>query len=528
MKTLKKTWLRDVLLITLIYFLIHGFILVLTGTFHDDWLSYFMDVTTKDMEGFESGRPYYSYIIELVWNLPGYSYRILVFITYWIIYILTYGTLSYVKGVTRWDALLITIIVIAVPVNDARVLLANYPYALGMMFFYWASFMLTKSISHLNTLGTRLIILLLYALSFTLNSNLVLYGLVLLYLVLAIGFRRIIAISDFIILPIAFYFFNRWFFPVYGAYVDYNLVTFDRIVWAIKSLPEILRNTAISFLRYEFSDIHLVWIALFICTVFLCIEYYLGNRKAHDLKKSQTSKTHQHPNPVNDDTKIENSSPTIFFFGIISLIAGLFPYVVVRQNPDISMVGIQGRDSMQIGLGIALIIYGALNRRMRIGIITFIVVVGIFHFNSWYLNYQTEWYRQLSFQKEVIEIDAIQSGGNFIVDCKNTSSIGDRRFYTWSGNAVAVTGKRNVFMLNGDNDAAILENKKVMELILTHYPMYRDYTMDHLTIDGKMEFNCEISKHDTIRLKFNELFHQDAFNQEIDTIGTMSYSSYTN
>ena len=79
-------WLRDLLLISIVCLLIHGSMLILTGTFHDDWLSFFHDARTKLMEGYESGRPYYSLIIMMIWNLPGYGYRILAFLTYWAAY----------------------------------------------------------------------------------------------------------------------------------------------------------------------------------------------------------------------------------------------------------------------------------------------------------------------------------------------------------------------------------------------------------------------------------------------------------
>ena len=119
----EKAWLRDVIIISVIYILIHGFILILTGTFHDDWLSFFKETVTKDMEGFESGRPYYSFVIEAVWNLPGYGYRILAFITYWISYFLIYASFCRITFVRRSEVVLITLICMAALVNDAGGLL---------------------------------------------------------------------------------------------------------------------------------------------------------------------------------------------------------------------------------------------------------------------------------------------------------------------------------------------------------------------------------------------------------------------
>ncbi len=513
----EKTWLRDIIIISITYILIHGFMLILTGTFHDDWLSFFKDTVTKDMEGLESGRPYYSFVIEVVWNLPGYGYRILAFITYWISYLLIYATFYRITCNHRSEAVLITLICMAVPVNDARVLLANYPYGLGMMLFYAGLCLLAGNIRKLQMVPIRAVILGLFFLSFTLNSNLVLYGVVILYLMVVFKIRYIYKYLDFIFLPVAFYLLNHQLFPVYGAYANYNVVTIDKLKWAVLSIPVILADTLVTFIKLICPNNTRCWITIFISLIAL-----MTGRSVLKLffDKSNAETIY----PVEDE-KTLGSRSLAFLFGIVTLIAGVFPYAVVRQDTHIAFTGIQGRDSIQAGLGLALMLIGGVNKKIRAGVVAFILVAGVFHFNTWYLNYQMEWYRQLFFQNEIEKIEDIKKGGNYLVKCVPESIVGDRRFYTWSGNTSAATGRKNVFALNGNGDKWILSDSKHMKSILSHYPMYTDYIDDHSWIDGEVELSVDMSRKDALALKALEMFDHHEFERRISTIGESQYSS---
>lgn len=505
-----KRIVRHVLLIISIYFLLHGFMLILTGTFHDDWLSYFHDVATKNMEGYESGRPYYSFVIELVWNLPGYGYRVLAFFTYLASYLFTYGIFCNIQEVGRCKALLITMISMALPINDARVLLANYPYALGMMFFFAGGYVLTRNLQKINKIWIRLSVLFLFLLSFTLNSNLVLYGIVILYLIIKNGPQKVYTIIDFIAIPILFFVINQKLFPVYGAYTNYNLVTLDRVKWALKSTPEIITETYVSLVRIIGKENTKVWIVLLLVSFFLlAVRLFIRKRNKQEDNQEQTANG-------------EQRDGILFLMGTIALVAGLLSYTVVRQYPNIAITGIQGRDSIQMGLGVAMMVIGGANRRIRTGVVSFIVFAGMFHFNTWYMNYQTEWYRQLAYQKKIVEVDDVFEGGNFIVNCSQPSPVADRRFYTWSGNTAAATGRRNVFILNGERDTDILNNSGSMESILSHYPMFSEYEYKQ-EVTGIIDYQVNISNEDALHMKVLELFDQKQFTEAITEIGNIVY-----
>ncbi len=507
-----KKLVQDIIILSVAYFFVHGYMLVLTGTFHDDWLSFFRDILTKNMEGYESGRPYYSFVIEMVWLLPGYGYRVLSFITYWLTYIFIFCSFCNLKIIETRKAKYIALICMSAPINDARVLLANYPYALGMLLFWIACYILTKKIEDIFKLNARIVVLGIFFMSFSLNSNLVFYCIVLIYLVIKI--KKIYKIIDFIILPVLFYILNRIFFPVYGAYVGYNKVTFDKLVWGIKHLPQVVVETFITLLNVVSDRNVYVWLAVLI-SVIIIFGLFLINRKLR-FYENNSEKT-------NNNQFAGKTDVLITIVGIIALVAGAFPYVVVRQVPNLQFTGIQGRDSMLLGLGISMIIVGCCHEKIRLFVTIFLVLIGFFHFETWYLNYQREWYIQLAYQNEIANIDDIKKGGNYLVSCEPDSTIGDRRFYTWTGNTVVATGRQNVFMLNGEKDADILSDYNIMNSILTHYPMYSEYLWDHESIDGKITMHTDITLSKTIRIKAYELFNSSKYDEEINKIVTIEY-----
>lgn len=94
----------------------------------------------------------------------------------------------------------------------------------------------------------------------------------------------------------------------------------------------------------------------------------------------------------------------------------------------------------------------------------------------------------------------------------------DRRFYTWTGNAVAATGRQTAFLFNGEGNAEMLKDPEKIEYMVTHYPMFGEYVY-HPEIDGRLYFNVNVSREETVKLKLLEMFDPAAFQVRIGEIG---------
>lgn len=301
----------ELAIISLTYLVAHWMMNVITGTFHDDWLSLFHDVETKNLEGIESGRPYYSALIELVWGCPGYSYRVLAFFTYWLAYVLMYLTLRSANSDQKMPVV-VTVLCITTPINDAKILLANYPYAFAYFLFWGGCYLLLSRIHEcMNSFRSRIAPCILFILSFTLNSNLVVYGALLLFVLIKHGHKGLLRMPELVLLPVAFFVLNKMFFPVYGAYSDYNQVTMSGLVVTVKNLPSSLFGTIINVLAAISCKPHLLGVV--VASVALGI--YLYRSKVLF-------------NPSDSD---EDSHQLLGVgLGLTILVLGILPYSLVR------------------------------------------------------------------------------------------------------------------------------------------------------------------------------------------------------
>ena len=174
---------RDIIGLTIIYFLSQWLLLVVSGRWWDDWCLWLAPAEAINSLGIELGRPSVSVILTVARALPESGYR---WITYFMMYccmLCLYSTLKTCLKLRDDDCFWIAAIYAIVPINDGRVALAMFPYTVGLFFFMlglaFLSYVLNKD--RLNTF-IRIILLGLFLLSFTLNSNLVFYIIVLLML----------------------------------------------------------------------------------------------------------------------------------------------------------------------------------------------------------------------------------------------------------------------------------------------------------------------------------------------------------
>ena len=232
--------------------------------------------------------------------------------------------------------------------------------------------------------------------------------------------------------------------------------------------------------------------------------------------------------------QIQKRCFSILVIGIIILSLGLFPYVVVRHSWRLNNIGVTGRDSVLACFGTAMVIHAMMQlinvRRLSNIALISLVLLGIISMNSLYLDYQTDYYRQLGFQQQMILHDEVQSCNTILYETEDLSDF--TRFYSLNANAEVAFQDQTRFILDGEKDLIFLDNNssKIVESFIKS-PKYHmmDYSYDH-SLDAVIVYNCPIKPLDTIKIKVTECFDREAFLEMIvgfSSLDVIAYDDYS-
>ena len=133
-KELQKAKINHYILITIVYLLAHFFLLILSGCWWDDWTFVTHDFEYIKEVAAQSGRPEWLILIPFCWSATNNG-RILIFFIYLLISLFVYTGLRN-SGLLSYDECLeIALLFTTIPCNDARLLISNFPYSIGLFLF---------------------------------------------------------------------------------------------------------------------------------------------------------------------------------------------------------------------------------------------------------------------------------------------------------------------------------------------------------------------------------------------------------
>lgn len=516
----KRILRNGIILISIVYLLSQGFILLLTGTWWDDkpWLY----STPEKMwsVSLQFGKPSCYFIMSFLNKIPQFIWRVLVFVLY---YLSTIGVLiiySQIPHVSIMDAVIMTVIYVIVPVNDARVVEIIFPYIVGFSLFIlgFVFLIVYKKIYVFRKPILRITILLLFGCSFILNSCLMFYVIPLLYIALSLlhtnKIRKIYKYVDFVCLPVVFFLLKSYLFPAHGVYENYNTVNFSRI---IKSVPStfiyvfsILKSILGLYYRYLSKGFSFLLGSIFIAFAILLIY------RKHDRFASRVLSN----NTTMHDTLTMVQKLKVLLTGLFVLYIGIFPYMVVGEKP--TLVGVGGRSSILLGTGIAIVIYAVVSlipiSSLRIFVYSIIIVCGIFHFNYFYIMYQQDYYRQLDLTYELKQHKKeLSDTKNLLYFTDYNSEIDTTRFYSLNANAMEAFGDNSHFIMNGTNDMKYLNDEKSLNgFVYCGEYLMKDYDIGKSNkVEAIIYYHDGINIRDTIELKFLEITDYDRFIQKL-------------
>ena len=199
--------IKDLIYISIVYFATNWFLLIMTGRWWDDWCLWNQEPQSLINMAMEMGRPEVIYIVRFIKLFPEPFYRLLTFVMFYLTIIFTYNILVKGLSIRRDKALVVSVLSIVIPVNVDRTMLCIFPYTVGYFFFFLGfDLLINIDLNMKNNLLYRALLLILFTISFVLNSCLFFYSLVLIYILFKTkSIKGLLRYIDFIIIPVLFY-----------------------------------------------------------------------------------------------------------------------------------------------------------------------------------------------------------------------------------------------------------------------------------------------------------------------------------
>ena len=518
---------KQILYLILIYSLSQIILCFISGQWWDDWVIWCSSAeTTKDF--FRSnGLPWEAYNLFSVMCIPKYGYKIVVFFEYLIGGILFYGILRTLNFFSDQDAFWITTIYMTVPVNDARITLICYGYSLSLFLFLMSFFIISRNRNKASKyyIPLRIFSVLCLLYSYTMQSLLVFTGLIWLYQLyrlftesyckkpINLILNCIRENADYIISPFLFFILKSIFIKPYGHFEGYNNVSLNTLCIGLVSFPKAAVQTLITITTGYCNKINIYTLSLIvICAgTYLCI--------------SKRKKSTEYPK-----TDLKHSL-LLFVLGVAVYSAGIFAYIVVRNGGALDSTGVGGRDTMLAAFGISISVWAIVNilrlpKKLQELIFIAIIVLGIFHFNDAYLNYQEDWYHQQEFAYEISKNEELaESDKTVLCVFSDPSPVGATRFYTLNGMSYRITGKMDKFYFSSIED---LKFGVRFNEYFKHGWNADDYDYYDTSIDSVLFINnYPVDNIKIVKLRINELFNHPVFEQEIADMSDITYVKTT-
>lgn len=520
---------KHLIWLTVVYFAAHWFLLVATGRWWDDWVyanknwDYLLEVFMQ------SSLPLHAFIDAGLWIFPDGFDRILTFVLFYVGGIFVYLILNKIDFLETEDCFWITLLYLVIPINDARITWICYGYSLGL-FIFWLSFYfstLWKEKADKKISILRIISLILLLISFDTESIMLMTLLILGYFYykdLKEGWvwkewksnikkflKSVLMHIDYLIAPMAWYAMDKMLFPGYGKYGGHSYILWYAVpgiiakspFFALITLKGILINY-VALIKDKGALLLLTVIVAFYIVVCMIV------RKKKEISEENESFMH---------------NIWMMLLGAGVFFVGFFPYAVKRNGAISVSTYIEGRDTILLGIGVAILLYFGIYCFFRDKICKLILVaiisLGIIHFNFIYMDWQECYYQQLQLQDEIAENKAILDGNTFLIMYR-----GDKIsscFYQTNGNSWAATGEETRYFMPGVERIGSLIEMDKDTWHLNAFGM-KEYDYTDKIIDGVIFVDYEnISRGILIRQKWNELFHKDIFRSWIHDIKNIKY-----
>lgn len=448
-----------------------------------------------------------------------FVYRVILFFSYFFSGICLFYILQRIKFFDKASAFFIALLFLLSPVNDARIALINSVAILEVAVFYYAWFLLTSYLDSSKKISRRFVILALFFVSFSLQSLLVLYSLVLFYIAYDVyqqnpndGLKPLIqrflsCYFDFISLPVFFYTTKNIFFKPYGTFENYNTFNTDYL-FTIKLM---LESFTTSLYLPVVKALSTAWSYLSITTVVFVIVAYVIRKMNMTLKLNSYIS-------VKWSGKIFKISISLvlLLMGIFLFLLAVFPYCAVGKLPQ--MGNWNSRNQILVPLGMAFIIYylilltAKIHKKipsiMLVGVVSVFIVQNL----DGYYRYYIDWIYQRSLLNQFKQSKIVQENTTFIAKDNLEYSI-----WVNKGTLSINWLLKNAFK---EDNRLIVKNENTLELFKQssrdpkHYASHWTYQLP-VYIEISQNMNYQFTRDKRRRLFFDSIFNPENFEKDV-------------
>lgn len=522
---------RAIFITMFLYSLAHGYILLMNGIYWDDWTLY--DVESEAIvETFQrTGTIWVGYFHSFLLSFENgiWFYRIIVFISFLFAGLFLNQILSNIREISPFSKLTIVLIFMLFPVNSARLALIDVPYAISYFLFFLSFWLVTKYLSFRN-IGLRILALLTLFASFSTESLLVFFIVLIIYIIyherskitsFVTFVSTMMRYMDFLSLPIIFWILRNIYWLPTEIRVGYNHV----------GLKELLVAPFLSVFSFHYSFID-VFNSSFQILSHLSFTIILVTILLALFKQKISSESPE------DNLLMPNRYDYIFLgVGLLSFFAAVYPYNVVDNIPRLD--DWSSRHQLLVPLGAAfLILYGIkiVSRRFhwkensQLVIYSFLISLFTMANIQSYIEYEKDWYKQLSLVENFKTNEVIQSNSTFIFN-DNFSDLNAKnriyRFYEYNGLFKYAFNEETRFGIDIRQFTNMDDYKPYFKEDYTaHYNM-KDYKI----AEPQFTININEGTYDLdknfgfLKLKYYELFNKEIFKEEIKNIVVLEIES---
>lgn len=500
MKSYKK-----IAIISILYTISYGLMLFNKGVYWDDWVWYKIDIPLLYDAMSQIGAPWLANYFDLIFSFQNVQiFRVITFFAYWGAVVFLYFILQTIDEINEENRTFICIFFAIFPCNTSRMMICLSQYAISYFLFFCGFFLVSKYMKN-KLLFLRLVSLCIFFISFTTNSFLVFYSIVLIYIAYLEkkSEKKIVILVkeyfDFIALPILYWIAKKLFLTPYGTYVGYNSLEIKNILLSpITAMGVFLKSYILGLSVPLFTPFPIFIIIVLGVFTYMVLLKILKN-------------------------ELNSSNDRLWLIiGLIIFYLSVFPYLAVGAFPRYNFFDSRHQLLLPLSMSIILV-YSTSLLINKIGdkantkrkIFAFICALFVAYNSMMCLDFQKDWYKQMSLIDNMKENIVISNNSTFLfkdetMDLNVLSR--EYRYYEFNGMMKQALGNEKRLGYDVDTGLRIKAGKEKLAWLTKDYQASKEIV---ITIK---EGNLKLSPSTVLGLLYNEYFHPEKFTKDIHNI----------